>query len=192
MNITRQNYDKVLYCPICGSSNISVKVWYDQSDEKFQDPLEAVNEDCYCSDCECNTEPALTIKELWTKWKCFETKYVDENKAITRTFLGFSEGTPVFDIVSWFDTRCPVSVYTDLILPTREMYFTKEGDVCVIKAKDKLELDIKLARWCGDYISSSDTYRKYYQDKGKYKGHKAWLILHGDALKCAAYIDNDE
>lgn len=119
IQITEENYDKILYCPECGSSNVSIQLWYDQETNKTEDPLAASYDNRgYCNDCDSDIH-LLTLSELWIRWKKFQAKHTKVDGTcvvIMQEFLGFSEGTPVADIMHWFDDRCPHSIYKDLEL----------------------------------------------------------------------------
>lgn len=116
--ITKNNYDKILYCPICGSTNVTIELWWEQETEDLENPLEkAWNSEGVCLECGDNTF-LLTLPELWDKWKNFEqlnTRYNGTRVELADTFLGFEEGTPVSDIMNWFDARCPNSIDEDLV-----------------------------------------------------------------------------
>ncbi len=117
IEVTKSNWNKILYCPDCGSTNVTIELWWEQETEDIESPLEkAFNSEGVCLECGDNTL-LLTLPELWDRWKDFEqlnTRYVETRMEIADSFLGFSEGTPVSDIMAWFSARCPHSIAEDL------------------------------------------------------------------------------
>lgn len=88
-----------LYCPVCGSP---VGPGY-----KADVPGYA------CGACGRHVVPR-TLKQLWDD---FSDTPVNDNDDTEAAFMCFPAGTDRFEIWHWFEERCPVSLYTDLMYP---------------------------------------------------------------------------
>lgn len=116
--ITEDNWNKILYCPNCGSTDISLELWWDQETGEIETPTEkAWNSEGFCNICGAPVT-LMTLPELWDKWKDLLpsiTRYTDTRiELAVESFLGFSEGTSMCDVMDWFAARCPHSIYEDL------------------------------------------------------------------------------
>lgn len=118
IKITEDNWNKILYCPDCGSTDISLELWWDQKTGKIETPTEkAWNSEGFCNICGAPVT-LMTLPELWDKLKYQElsiTGYADTRiELAVESFLGFNKGTPVSDVIDWFAARCPHSIEEDL------------------------------------------------------------------------------
>lgn len=118
MKITKENFNKILYCPKCGSANIYLRVLQNQITGICEDMTNAAAEEKgFCKDCGARVY-MYTIKEMWSIWVAFGKKHVQRDgvcMVTTDSFLGWSSGTPVEDINQWFAARCPNSIAEDLL-----------------------------------------------------------------------------
>lgn len=104
-----------LYCSVCGSLNIEIKMWINPNTKEIGDKCSDISEeeDCWCKSCEKHIE-LLTLSQLWEKLGDIP---VNENDEIEENFLNFPVGTSKFDIWHWFDERCPNNLHDDLMYP---------------------------------------------------------------------------
>lgn len=116
--LTRESdWDTDLYCLACGSDHVAVELWWSQHDDDVETPSEAAaRKEGVCIECGANLM-LRTLPELWEIWQDFSASHIKRDgtgNVIDREFLGFDEGTPVSDILHWFDARCPHSIAEDL------------------------------------------------------------------------------
>lgn len=110
------SWDKILYCPICGGTNVQVTAWVDPNSHQFIEHMNIPDEvdDCWCEDCEQNTR-LLTLPELWAD---FANVPVNNGDEIKTDFMHFLAGTPKQDVWHWFEARCP-DFHNDLLYSKR-------------------------------------------------------------------------
>lgn len=58
---------------------------------------------------------SYSLEDLRRLWKEFEEVPINDDDAIERAFLDFEAGTYRFDILKWFDDKCPNGLKRDLI-----------------------------------------------------------------------------
>lgn len=106
LNITR-------YCGECGSTNVDSQTWVNPNTQQISgicgDFWDSSNNWCNC--CEQHV-PLYTLKELWMQ---FGDMTVNSDDEIERPFLNFPAGTNRFEVLKWFDERCPNGVTQDLM-----------------------------------------------------------------------------
>lgn len=104
-----------LYCSVCGSSNIEIKMWMNPNTKEIGDKCSDISEeeDCWCITCEKHVK-LLTLSQLWEKLGDIP---VNDNEEIEENFLNFPIGTSKFDIWHWFDERCANNLHDDLMFP---------------------------------------------------------------------------
>lgn len=126
MNNYCKELDEVVYCPQCGSVNIT-GVYHVNVNTKEVLDLFGMYENHWCDDCESSIGSGMTLRQLW---QAFSEVPVDNNDEIEEDFLGFECGTDRFEVLRWFDERCPNGVKKDL------MGGENEQESKTIKVKD--------------------------------------------------------
>lgn len=69
--------------------------------------MEHILQTLYCCECGSGGVKFRTITELYEK---FSQLSLDDELRITEPFYIFEEGTPVEDILNWFDKHCPEGI----------------------------------------------------------------------------------
>lgn len=107
------NKMKMMYCPICGSTDVEVKMWVNPNEDQLTGcgAWSGEENDYWCNDCR-SREPLMTLQELW---EGFSDIPVNEDDEIEEGFLGFPVGTSKFDVWHWFDEHCPHNIHDDLM-----------------------------------------------------------------------------
>lgn len=112
---TAMNYckelDEIIYCPQCGSTNITGVYHVNVNTKEVLDLFGMYANYC-CDDCDASIGSGMTLRQLWD---AFSEIPVNNDDEIEEDFLCFEDGTDRFKVLRWFDERCPNGIKKDLM-----------------------------------------------------------------------------
>ena len=103
--------DEIIYCPQCGSTNITGVYHVNVNTKEVLDIFGMYTNYC-CDDCDASIGSGMTLRQLWD---AFSEIPVNNDDEIEEDFLCFEAGTDRFDVLRWFDERCPNGIKKDLM-----------------------------------------------------------------------------
>lgn len=109
----KTNWDEILHCSECGSSDVEIMAWVDPNTDKYIADVDGdmSAESCWCDNCEAHTN-LVRLPDLWER---FSEIGVNDDDEIEQDFLSFKKGTSKYDVWHWFDERCPNGLAKDLM-----------------------------------------------------------------------------
>lgn len=107
--VQRHKFEYTLYCPDCGSDMVLARAWININTYEYSESID--DRDYFCTECDEMKCEVVTLRMLWER---FIKTPVKDGK-ITGRFICFEPGSPISEVMEWFDERCPNGAKIDLL-----------------------------------------------------------------------------